>query len=365
MRLPWACRRMRRGDSDERLSSASDPRAALGGRRGPRSRAARRALARQRRDVHHRGVVEELAAGAARLRRTPSRSPAVSFRRSHLLAAMTTPRPAASASPAMAASWSVAPTVASTTSTTTSASSMARSRQEHAERLRAAPRHAPGLRMPAVSTMRTSCDASADASTASRVVPAPRAHHPLLAQQRSPGDLPAFGRPTMATDLSPANGRRGPLLRRRASRRGAGARRRRLTTSSSRSPTPRAVLRPDLDDRVEPQLVELDGAVAGPPVVGLVDGGTTGRPVGRGRRCAMSWSPGTRPSRPSTTKTKVGGGHGALPSPRRRARAAGPRCAPNMPPVSIRRNRRLPRARCSWRRGWCPAIGVTMARRDR
>ena len=77
----------------------------------------------------------------------------------------------------------------------------------------------------------------------------------------SSDDLPTLGRPTMATAVS--------SRLRRARRAGAGQPRDDLVEQVADA---FAVLGRDLDDRLEPELVELDARAAGPLVVGLVDG---------------------------------------------------------------------------------------------
>ena len=138
----------------------------------------------------------------------------------------------------------------------------------HAQRLRPGRRAPPG---PAAGCRRcrrsgTSGGAtSARASTVSRVVPgiSLTIDRSSCSSRLSSDDLPTFGRPTIATAVS--SGRRPALPASRARRAS------RATISSSRSPTPVAVLGGDLDDRLEPELIELDRPPARPLVVGLVD----------------------------------------------------------------------------------------------
>src|SRR5215813_3313129 len=213
-----------------------------------------------------------------------------SFTRSHLLATITTPRPARSASPPIAASCSAAPVLASTTSTTTSASPMALFAPATLTISTVPPRDTrPGRRMPAVSTMRNRrrCQVN-DASIASRVVPGMSLTSTRSACNKrfTSEDLPTLGRPTMATVVSRCDsglGTRGSLLEDCCSRL--------AESSASRVPSPelraaspefvhnrikqlcdsRPMLCRNLEDRVDPELVELHRCVPRPLVVGLVD----------------------------------------------------------------------------------------------
>ncbi len=146
---------------------------------------------------------------------------------------MMTPAPALSASPAIVASWSVAPSTESTTSTATSAFSIARRAMTTATPSTWPARATrPGRRMPAVSRILNVrfCHLST-ASTVSRVVPGMSLTiaRSSFSNRLSKDDLPTFGRPTIATRVS-------------RSFTGSGASRvpsgNRATISSSRSPTP-------------------------------------------------------------------------------------------------------------------------------
>ena len=224
-----------------RLSSrarhAPPPRAP---RRGRSSRAAsaraRRCGPRCAAPARSRGT-----SSAARVRRRTPRAAGgpPSFMRSHLFAATMRPRPALSASPAIAASWSVAPSTASSTSTTTSARSIARFDCSTLTRSTAPDRATlPGRRMPAVSTIRNRrfrhCST---VSIASRVVPGMSLTRTRSSRSSrfTSDDLPTLGRPTIATAVSS-----GALVARASARSPALARPRRRPRPQARSPAPRA-----------------------------------------------------------------------------------------------------------------------------
>ena len=156
---------------------------------------------------------------------------------------------------------------------------------------------------------------SARVSTASRVVPG--ISLTIIRSSRSnrltSDDLPAFGRPTIATDDL---GRTGPVIVAAAARRAVVVARLPARRPVARRAGTRcddrveqvadalAVLGRDLEHRVEAELIELERAGLGPLVVGLVDG-EDDRPVRPARTTlAISRSPGTSPSRPSTTRTR-------------------------------------------------------------
>ena len=185
----------------------------------------------------------------------------------------------------MAASWSVAPSTESSTSTTTSARSIARFDCIALTRSTAPDRATlPGRRMPAVSTIRNCRFRHCiSVSMASRVVPGMRTDQDALLAQHAVDERGL-------ADVRPADNRHRRFVGALVARgfgisRLAGVHVRRdcvagglwlmrpeteedLFEQVADSP---AVLRGDLDHRVEAQPVELERPRLGPPVVGLVD----------------------------------------------------------------------------------------------
>ena len=208
------------------------------------------------------------------------------------------------------------PAAASSTSTTTSAREIAR-RASITLSASTCPDCAtfPGRRMPAVSTMRNCrrCHIST-ASTASRVVPG--ISETIIRSSRSSrltsDDLPAFGRPTIATAVSAVACSPGAdrcerccssSYRRRSRSRPRADAGSRLHDLVEQIADALSVLGAHLDDRIEAELIQLERTVPRAPIVGLVD-----RENRRARwRCAPPrQSPdrqATSPSRPSTTNT--------------------------------------------------------------
>ena len=124
---------------------------------------------------------------------------------SHLFSASTQPRPSRSISRAICRSWSCTPSVASMASTTISAIFSASSEAEtdifsSSSSMRAF------LRRPAVSTSSIGpCSSASRTETASRVRPGsgPVIMRSSPSRRFSSVDLPAFGRPTMASRSGP------------------------------------------------------------------------------------------------------------------------------------------------------------------
>ena len=131
------------------------------------------------------------------------------------------------------------------------------------------------------------------ASTVSRVVPgiSLTIERSSFSSRLSSDDLPTFGRPTIAIAVSSEVSSPGSLR--------AGSR---LHDLVEQIADPVAVLGGDLDDRLEPELVELEHPAARPLVVGLVDRHQHRR-LGRPQVAGDLLVARTSPSRPSTTNT--------------------------------------------------------------
>ena len=256
----------------------------------------------------------------------------------------------------MAPSWSVGPASASITSTTTSARSMARLASITLS-VSTCPDFdtAPGRRMPAVSTMRNClrCHISSE-STESRVVPG--TSETIIRSSRSnrltSDDLPAFGRPTIATAVSRCSGS--------WVTRGAFGTCARMASINSPTPTPCSAListtasKPSLYSSRAPSRARRSSILLMARMIGA--------PLERAAE-AMSWSPGTNPSLPSATITTRSASCNAR-RPRSTTRwCRGSLLAPNNPPVSV-----SVRERSSQVTGYVmmsrvvPAMGATMER---
>ena len=194
------------------------------------------------------------------------------------------------------------------------------------------------------------------ASTVSRVVPGMSLtiDRSSFSNRFSSDDLPTFGRPTIAT---------GGL--RRFVRRVAGAR--------GRAGKPRddlvqqvadalAVLGGDLDDRLEAELVELDGRVRAPAVVGLVDRHQDRRlrRLAAPRRSPRRPRPALRAHRRRTQSPRSRWPAGRADDQLVQRIVAG---AEHPAGIDQRERRPLPLGRLRNESRVVPATGVTMARR--
>ena len=195
-----------------RTGSARPSLTRLRPRRRPRGRSSRAASASARRSAPRCAATGAYSRNFSRRRisssnvfgERPGPSP---FTRSHLLTATTMPQPARSASPAIAPSCSVGAFDGVDHEHGDVGGLDRPPRDDHAERLHLArPRHRPGRRMPAVSTIRNCrrCHRSS-ASTASRVVPGMSltSTRSSRSNRLTSEDLPTFGRPMIATPVSP------------------------------------------------------------------------------------------------------------------------------------------------------------------
>ena len=252
------------------------------------------------------------------------------------------PRPARSASPPIAASWSVAPSCASMSSATTSASAIASFASATLTISTFPPREIrPGRRMPAVSTMRKwrRCHSSG-ASIASRVVPGMSltSTRSSRSSRLTSDDFPTFGPADDGDARLPIGGRGGALGLAPSLDPSAGSPRaipwppaaeplgpQPLHDLIEQLAHPGPVLGGNLEHRLEAELVELHRRLQRALVVGLVDGEQHGK-AGLAQLARDPLVAGDQPfASIHEQHQQIGVDDGALPLLRRPARAADPR----------------------------------------